>query len=169
MSTNFFSVKSHVLPCQHIREYSRTTKHKQEETLYLDIKQYTPLNNLNPQHGDVTIIAAHGNGFPKELYEPLWVDMLNHSKHASFKIRSIWIADMSYQGASGVLNEQNQGDDHSWFDHSRDLLHMVNHFRSQMTRPIVGIGHSCCGTQLVNLSLIHPRLFTTLILYDLII
>ena len=65
MSTNFFSVKSHVLPCQHIREYSRATKHKQEETLYLDIKQYTPLNNLNPQHGDVTIIAAHGNGFPK--------------------------------------------------------------------------------------------------------
>ena len=65
MSTNFFSVKSHVLPCQHIREYPRATRHKQEDVLYLDIKQYLPLNSLNPQAGEVTIIAAHGNGFPK--------------------------------------------------------------------------------------------------------
>ena len=74
---------------------------------------------------------------------------------------------MSNQGASGVLNERTQGDDRkplawrpiithfdiyiltpplrtlaSWFDHSRDLLHMINLFRSEMPRPIVGIGHS---------------------------
>ena len=65
MSTNLFSIKSHVLPCQHIREYPRATRHRQEDVLYLDIKQYLPLNSLNPQAGDVTIIAAHGNGFPK--------------------------------------------------------------------------------------------------------
>lgn len=35
-----------------------------------------------------------------------------------------------------------------WFDHSRDLLNMVNHFRDSMSRPIIGIGHSMGCTQL---------------------
>ena len=29
------------------------------------LKQYTPLTNLSPKDGDVTIIGAHANGFPK--------------------------------------------------------------------------------------------------------
>ena len=33
-------------------------------------------------------------------------------------------------------------------DHSRDLLLMINHFREQMPRPIVGIGHSLGGCQM---------------------
>lgn len=36
----------------------------------------------------------------------------------------------------------------SWFDHPRDLLHMINHFRSQIPRPLVGIGHSMGGNNL---------------------
>jgi len=51
-------------------------------------------------------------------------------------------------------------------DHPRDLFLMVNHFRKEMKRPIIGIGHSFGGAQLVNLSLMHPRLFTSLILMD---
>jgi pimeloyl-ACP methyl ester carboxylesterase len=43
---------------------------------------------------------------------------------------------------------------------------MVNHFRDQMPRPIIGIGHSMGGNNLVNLSLMHPRLMETLILVD---
>nr|POE47526.1 abhydrolase domain-containing protein mpah [Quercus suber] len=57
----------------------------------------------------------------------------------------------------------------SWLDHPRDLLLMVNHFRAHMKRPIIGIGHSMGGNNLVNLSLMHPRLFTTLILMDPVI
>jgi hypothetical protein len=38
---------------------------EQEDVLYLAVKQYTPLSNPNPQSGDVTIIGAHANGFPK--------------------------------------------------------------------------------------------------------
>ena len=33
----------------------------------------------------------------------------------------------------------------SWYDHPRDLLHMINHFRKEMPRPLVGIGHSMGG------------------------
>lgn len=54
-------------------------------------------------------------------------------------------------------------------DHPRDLFLMVNHFRKQMKRPLIGIGHSMGGNNLINLSLMHPRLFTTLILIDPVI
>jgi len=32
-------------------------------------------------------------------------------KRSNVNIRGIWIADMSHQGASGILNEKTQGDD----------------------------------------------------------
>lgn len=59
----------------------------------------------------------------------------------------------------------NEGD----ADHPRDLFLMVNHFREHMKRPLIGIGHSMGGNNLVNLSLMHPRLFTTLVLIDPVI
>lgn len=43
---------------------------------------------------------------------------------------------------------------------------MINHFRAQIRRPIIGIGHSMGCIQLLNLSTIHPRLFTSLIMID---
>lgn len=46
---------------------------------------------------------------------------------------------------------------------------MINHFRAQMPRPLIGIGHSMGGNNLVNLSLMHPRLLETLILIDPVI
>lgn len=33
-------------------------------------------------------------------------------------------------------------------DHGRDLLHMINHFRDQMPRPLIGIGHSMGGNHM---------------------
>lgn len=57
----------------------------------------------------------------------------------------------------------------SWFDHPRDLLHMINQFRDQIQHPIIGIGHSMGGNNLVNLSLMHPSLFQTLVLIDPVI
>jgi pimeloyl-ACP methyl ester carboxylesterase len=53
-----------------------------------------------------------------------------------------------------------------WFDHSRDLLHLVNHFRSEMIRPFVGMGHSMGGAQIANLAILHPSLFETIVLID---
>jgi hypothetical protein len=65
MSISTFRIQEHTLPCAYIREYPFATADSQEDTLHLAIKQYTPLDNLSPQKGDVTIIAAHANGFPK--------------------------------------------------------------------------------------------------------
>ena len=65
MPSSVFEIKEHTLDCQHIREYARATAKSQEEVLQLAIKQYTPLDNPNPQTGDLTIIGAHACGFPK--------------------------------------------------------------------------------------------------------
>jgi pimeloyl-ACP methyl ester carboxylesterase len=68
-----------------------------------------------------------------------------------------------------VLNERLLGNDPSWFDHPRDLLHLINLKRDEMPRPIIGIGHSMGGGHLANLAYIHPRLLTTLVLIDPVI
>lgn len=169
MSSKYFRIDEHVLEASHIRGFHRSTATTQEEVLNLAIKQYTPLEDTHPKPGDVTIIAAHANAFPKELYEPLWDELLKRANQSGFSIRGIWIADVVHQGTSSVLNEDKLGNDPSWLDHSRDLLHMVNVFRKQMPRPIVGVGHSMGGCQIANLALMHPRLFETLVLVDPVI
>lgn len=65
MSSALFSVHRYQTRGQHIREYPGAAKHTQEHIFQLDIKQYIPVDNPQPQAGDVTIVAAHGNGFPK--------------------------------------------------------------------------------------------------------
>ncbi|EXJ85030.1 hypothetical protein A1O3_05705 [Capronia epimyces CBS 606.96] len=164
-----FHIVEHTVPCQHIRQYPRALSGSQEDVLHLAVKQYIPKDNPNPQPGDVTIIGAHANGFPKELYEPLWDEIHARSKTSGFRIRSIWIADVAQQGHSSVINEKLLGNDPSWSDHPRDLLHLINLKRDQMPRPLIGIGHSMGGNHLVNLAYIHPRLLTTLILIDPVI
>lgn len=131
------------------------------------MKEYTPKDNPNPQHGDLTFIGAHANGFPKELYEPLWDELYKETKKQGLRIRGIWMADVAWQGQSGILNADKLGNDPSWFDASRDIYHMINTFR--MPRPLVAVGHSFGGNMLVNVALFHPRLFTTVVLLDPVI
>ncbi len=103
------------------------------------------------------------------MYEPFWEDIYKRCKSQGVRIRSIWAVDKSDHAASGMLNEQTQGDDPSFSDLALDLLNMVNLFRDQMTLPIVGVGHSMGATALLELSTIHPRLFASVIAIDPII
>ncbi|KAL4811213.1 Alpha/beta hydrolase family-domain-containing protein [Aspergillus unguis] len=168
-SSGPFRIVEHAVPCQHIREYPGATANEQEDVLTLAVKQYIPLDNPSPQPGDVTILGAHANGFPKELYEPLWEELYARSKANGFRIRSIWMADVAHQGESSVVNEDLLGNDPSWFDHPRDLLNLVNIKRKEMPRPIIGVGHSMGGAHLVQLSTMHPRLLHSIVLLDPVI
>lgn len=169
MSSAKFQVTARIFPGQHIRNYPGSTRTKEEDVLYLEAKQYTPLSNQDPQDGDVTIIATCASGFPKEMYEPLWDELVEHCQAQGMRIRAIWCVDKSDHGASGVLNEKTQGDDPSFYDHARDILHMTNVFREYMPSPLVGIGHSIGATTLIELAHIHPRLFSSLVLTDPIV
>ncbi|KAK4233047.1 peroxisomal membrane protein LPX1 [Achaetomium macrosporum] len=164
-----YRVVEHTIKCHHSREYVTATVNGDADKPRLAVKQYLPLDNPNPQPGDVTIIGAHANGFPKELYEPLWDDLHKRAAKSGIRIRSIWIADMWNQGQSGILNEKILGNDPSWWDHSRDLMNLINQKQDEMPHPLVGIGHSMGGAQLTLLALSHPRLFRSLILLDPVI
>lgn len=109
MSSQFFSTKTHILPGQHVRQYSRATAHSQDDVLRVALKQYLPLN-YDPRPGDVTIIAVPSNGFPKEMYEPLWDDLLVYSRN-KFRIRGIWMMDLVNQNESGELNRGQLGNE----------------------------------------------------------
>ncbi|KAF9888899.1 hypothetical protein FE257_008269 [Aspergillus nanangensis] len=166
MSASIFRAIDHRINAQHIREYPAATAGSQEDVLQLAIKQYVPLSNPSPKPGDLSIIGAHANGFPKELYEPLWDEIYHRLQAKGIAIRGIWIADIAHQGQSGVVNESKLGNDPSSLDHARDLLLMINDFRDQLPRPIVGIGHSMGAVQLIALSILHPRLLQSLVLVE---
>ena len=69
------------------------------------------MSNTEPKPGDVTIIGAQGNSFPKEMYEPMWDDFLERMQVNGRSVRNIWIADIASQGQSGILNEALLGPD----------------------------------------------------------
>ncbi|KAF2662584.1 alpha/beta-hydrolase [Lophiostoma macrostomum CBS 122681] len=163
MSSSKFEVVEHTSPCSHVRGFPNSVK-RNDAVLHLAVKEYRPLRSLASDEDAVTVLACHAIGFPKESYEPLFEDLLEAEN--GFKIRSIWIADVANQGASYALNEADLGDDPNWLDHSRDLLLMVDTFRDRMKAPYVGLGHSFGGFQIVNLALIHPSLFHSIILID---
>jgi hypothetical protein len=60
-----FRVVEHTIRGQNIRERPGAVKSGHEQDIRLAVKQYIPLDNPSPQEGDVTLIGAHANGFPK--------------------------------------------------------------------------------------------------------
>ncbi|KAM0331287.1 hypothetical protein ACHAQA_002957 [Verticillium albo-atrum] len=167
MGSSVFHVQEHTIEASHVREYARATANAQDEKLLLHVKQYVPKDNTEPHKGDVTLIGGHANGFPKELYEPLWEDLYHEAKSRNIRIRSIIIADAAWQGKSGLLNEEALGNDPSWLDHARDILNVINVLRPPP--PLIGLGHSFGGSILANVALMHPRLLTSLVLVDPVI
>ncbi|CAM1501893.1 Fc.00g038770.m01.CDS01 [Cosmosporella sp. VM-42] len=162
--SSIFNIKEQSIEASHIREYARATSHTQAEKLLLHVKQYFPKDNPNPRKGDITIIGGHANGFPKEMYEPLWEDFYHEAQKHNIRIRSIVIADAAWQGQSGIINQDSLGNDPGWLDYARDILHIINTLRPPP--PLLGMGHSFGANALTNVALLHPRLLTSLVLLD---
>lgn len=162
-----FVVRQHVFEGQHVREYPRALA-VQEDSVRLQAKSYTPKEIDDSEvTGNLTVIAFHANAFPKEVYEPFFEALYRRLKDGhGIVVSSIWIADQASQGFSAILNDEKLGNDPHWFDHARDILAMVNAFRQQMKRPIVGIGHSLGGTQALATAHYHPRLFEAIAMID---
>lgn len=168
MSAANFIIHEHQVPASHIRELPNALAVEEgtpEATLHLSVKHYVPKNNPSPQAGDITIIALHAMIYTKEVYEPIWDDLI-HSLPESVRIRGIWMVDVAQQGSSYVLNEHKLGDGISWDDHPRDVLQVVNTFRDQMVPPLMGVGHSMGGAQLLQICKLHPRLFQSVTFLD---
>ena len=65
MSSKVFDIQTHALPGQYVREYPAAMADDQEDTLLLEIKQYTPRDEMSFHPGAITVIAAHANAFSK--------------------------------------------------------------------------------------------------------
>lgn len=179
MASGTFHVVTHQIEGQHIRGNDGSCGDDNIPSK-LEIKQYIPKNKRASRPGDITIIATHCSGYTKELYEPMFADLVACFSSSTTtaedgtaffggpQIRSIWMADTSHMGYSGALNAQNLGENNNFFDHSRDLLCMVNTFRTEMPAPIIGLGHSMGTISLAFLSFMHPRLFAALIFIETI-
>lgn len=70
-SSSVFDIKEHVIPGEYVREYARATAESQNDSLVIHVKQYTPKGNGAPRKGDLSIIGAHANGFPKVRSSPV--------------------------------------------------------------------------------------------------
>ncbi|CZT15390.1 uncharacterized protein RCC_01254 [Ramularia collo-cygni] len=160
-----FDIHEHIINASHIRSYPCSSR-DEFKPLKLHVKQYVPNDHEDLGSDAVTIIAASGIGFPKECYEAFFADIFKRCKKQGIKIRAFWIADQVTTASSGILNAGDLGTSLSWWDHSRDLLHLINVFSEQMLRPLIGLGHSLGGTQLAYLSTLHPALFNSLILIE---
>lgn len=106
-----FRIIEHTIRSQHSRERFAGAELGLENKLQLHVKRYIPKSNPSPKPGDVTIIGAIANAFPKEMHEPLWDDLDSRLQARGRRIRSIWIADPVNTGQSGVLNEEILGPD----------------------------------------------------------
>ncbi|KAK5168395.1 uncharacterized protein LTR77_006965 [Saxophila tyrrhenica] len=179
----YFRIEELTVPTQHSRERPATLDRasgSRDDEVRMHVKRYIPNSNkpsgkLETGFGDVTIIGAQANGFPKECYEPFWEDLCEQLRERGKGVRGIWVADMVGQGRSGVLKEALLGPDQSWWDHGRDLLFLINQFQRELPHPIVGVGHSVGASHLwtrakdvtrAHLSLLHPRLLHSLVFID---
>ncbi|KAF2104197.1 hypothetical protein NA57DRAFT_70414 [Rhizodiscina lignyota] len=168
MSTDKWKVTKHMTTASNLRGYPRgAVSDFLPRPLRLAVKQFTPLNNISPSPGDVTLIVSGGICASKESFEPFFDALLSQSEKqnqdgkqdAAFRIRNIWIADPWNVAESYRLNEDLVGDEPHWLDHTRDLYHLINTFQSQLPPPIIGVGESWGAGHMIVLSTWHPRLF----------
>jgi hypothetical protein len=115
-TTPSFTIKEHIVRAQHSRERVAGTELGHENSLRVHVKQYIPISSPEPKAGDVTIIGAIADAFPKEMYEPLWEAVVKGLGEKGRKVRAIWVADPVNQGESGVLNERILGPDREFLD-----------------------------------------------------
>lgn len=65
-TSTYFQIHEHSIPGQHIRGYPGGIRTSQEDVLYIAVKQYVPVDRVEPVPEDaITIIGLHANGFVK--------------------------------------------------------------------------------------------------------
>ncbi|KAK4943339.1 hypothetical protein LTR10_017013 [Elasticomyces elasticus] len=163
-----WTVKEYIIPASHPRGYRRGVRDPQTSRLRLHVRQYIPATP-QPLADDayaVTLIVQHGMppGDNKEAYEPFMWDVLRQPNLPP--VRSIWAMDIATAGQSFLLNRKEIGDEPQWFDSSRDLLQVINHFQAEMRPPLIGFGQSWGAAVITMCAAWHPRLFEGIILSE---
>ncbi|ODV88762.1 hypothetical protein CANCADRAFT_32255 [Tortispora caseinolytica NRRL Y-17796] len=166
LSLKHFNKKKLVFDASYPRRYARSTR-KHSDRLKLVVSELTPKSG--PQPGGVTFICAHANGFHKELYEPFFDDLVDAmlAIKPDVKIERVLILDAPYGGESYRLNESVIGDAISWNDLPNDAYLILQSYCP--VGPIIAIGHSMGGNQMVQLAVNFPQLLAGVVACEPII
>ncbi|KAK9460544.1 Alpha/beta hydrolase family-domain-containing protein [Lipomyces oligophaga] len=167
-----FAIEKVVLEATYPRTYATSTQ-SNTDRLSIAVNRYKPTWTAaeypeKDSRPEITIVAAHANGFPKELYEPLFEDLVAWLASKRVVVRELVISDVVNQGESGVLNEAKLGNRVCWLDYGRDIVFMIQSL--QLEGPLIGLGHSLGGSLLLYIeSVLQPGLFAGLICIEPIV
>ncbi|KAJ7156950.1 Alpha/beta hydrolase family-domain-containing protein [Mycena crocata] len=165
----------------------RAPRGRHERVLWSAVNRY---KRISGGGSGLTLFLAHANGFNKETWEPIILDLL--AIPTTTVIDEIWTWEATHHGASFRLNEGTPFAACEWSDDSRDVQNFLLHFLPSSTdaelpphlarvapaesalrkvrgfneRRLLAVGHSFGGHCCVDAALAHPRLFSALILVD---
>ncbi|KAI0649940.1 Alpha/Beta hydrolase protein [Trametes meyenii] len=145
----------------------------------------------------ITLFFAHANGFPKEIWEPALLRIIEeHDAQAGYTISEVWLWEARNHGDSALVNREQLDGIYDWRDNTRDILHFLLHYlppsasrasvpthlprladteaaarlaHGLRDRPVVFVGHSFGACSVVRAAIAHPVLFKSIILVDAMI
>ncbi|KZO99077.1 alpha/beta-hydrolase [Calocera viscosa TUFC12733] len=151
-----------------------------EPQLWNCLHRYLRTSPHSSQGEGVTLLLAHANGFPKEIWQPV----LSYLFSLYSGIDEVWLWESVNHGDSSLINASHLGDTFDWADNARDVLQFLTFHRppsgseaplhlpphpAEPPRRVIGIGHSLGGGTLTRAALAKPELFDALILVDPVI
>ncbi|EMD37002.1 hypothetical protein CERSUDRAFT_155418 [Gelatoporia subvermispora B] len=182
------------------RHWKGETEEGSRKLLWVCLNRYVRRALGTPRRArkGVTLFVAHANGFPKEIWEPALLKLVeaHEASGATYDIDEIWAWEAVNHGDACIVNAANLCGIYDWRDNTRDILHFLLHYLPASASPsvlpthlprlsnsiaqsriqhgfndrmIVGVGHSFGGCTTAYAALIHPQLFSSLILIDPII
>ncbi|KZT11604.1 alpha/beta-hydrolase [Laetiporus sulphureus 93-53] len=146
----------------------------------------------------LTLFAAHANGFPKEIWEPALLKLIEAQQAAqgAYAIDEIWVWEAVNHGDAFLVNAGNLGGMYDWQDNCRDILQFLMYYLpidvtasalpthlpchsealahhrktyGHQTRTLIAIGHSLGGCSITRAAISVPKLFSSIVLVDPII
>ncbi|OAX33191.1 alpha/beta-hydrolase [Rhizopogon vinicolor AM-OR11-026] len=139
----------------------------------------------------LTLLLAHGIGFPKEIWEATLRYLLS-SPSASL-IDEVWSWEAVQHGDAALVNESNLSGIYDWRDNARDIAHFLLHYLPEdasskalpthlqllpatisgyrqtkgfLSRSVVAVGHSFGGCSSIFATIDFPALFSSVVLVD---
>lgn len=183
-SSEPWTLVQHTIPAFQSRAYHRAVRDPNTSRLFLHVNEYRITQTRAATQSEpqgITIIFAHGLESTKEQYEPFFSDLIK-TVGSGTAIKAIFAADIYNHGQSFLINRDEIGDEMEWLDPARDIVQMINHFRSQedgnssngssrayMAPPLVGIGQSWGCVHVLVPAAWHPRLFQALVCIEPIV
>ncbi|KAG1888333.1 Alpha/Beta hydrolase protein [Suillus subluteus] len=162
---------------------------RSERPLWTCVNRY--VKKVQDERKGLTLLFAHANGFPKEIWEATLRYLLSSS--TASLIDEVWSWEAVQHGDAALVNETNLSGIFDWRDNARDIAHFLLYYLPQDTtskilpthlqllpetiresrktkgfssRSLVAVGHSFGGCSSILAAVNFPAVFSSIILID---